>query len=225
MFRTSLLAGLALALIVSMTSSAEAQLRGLRFPPSLQNIFMLRGGKVQEELGINDEQKALLTDLSLQLQQEALEIFTSLQDLNPDEQKEAMPEIMEMISEKGAETQAKVSEILDKSQIERLNELSLQARGAGALEDKEVVAALKLTDEQKKKLADIREEGNVAIQKAFEDARSGGGNRGEIRAKMEKMRKELGEKGMAVLSPEQRQQFEKMKGEKFDFPPGRGFPF
>ena len=35
---------------------------------------------------------------------------------------------------------------------------------------------------------------------------------------MAKLRKELSDKALAVLTPEQREQFDKMKGEKFDFP-------
>ena len=35
----------------------------------------------------------------------------------------------------------------------------------------------------------------------------------------------MGEKVLAVLTTEQREQFEKMKGEKFTFPQQRGFGF
>jgi hypothetical protein len=225
MFRPGILAGLALALVVAMATSADAQLRGLRFPASLQNVFLLRGEKVQNELGLNDEQKALLSDVATKLQQDAFEIFSGLQDLTPEEQKEAMPEIMKMIDEKGKETRAKVEEVLDKTQIARLKELSLQARGAQALEDEEVIAALKLSDEQQKQLADIREQGNEAMQKAFAKLREGGGDQGELRKKLRELRKELGDKALTILSPDQTKQFDTMKGAKFEFPPNRGFPF
>ena len=33
------------------------------------------------------------------------------------------------------------------------------------------------------------------------------------------MRKELGDKALAVLTADQKEQFEKMKGPKFNFPP------
>jgi hypothetical protein len=225
MFRPGILAGLALALVVVTASSAEAQLRGLRFPASLQNVFLLRGEEVQKELGVNDEQKALLSDLAMQLQQDAFEIFSGLQDLTPDEQKEAMKDVMKMIGEKGKEAQAKVEGILDKTQIARLKELSLQSRGAQALEDEEVIAALKISDDQKEKLADIREQGNEAIQKVFQKLREGGGDQGDIRKKITEFRKELSDKALAILTPDQVSAFEKMKGAEFKFPPNRGFPF
>jgi hypothetical protein len=77
MIRRLLTAGAALALLLVLAPKAEAQLnlRGLRFPASLQNVFLLRGGEVQQELKLNDDQKKLLDQLSIQLQQEAFEIF------------------------------------------------------------------------------------------------------------------------------------------------------
>jgi DNA-binding MarR family transcriptional regulator len=218
-------AALALVLVVSLAASAEAQLRGLRFPASLQNVFLLRGEEVQKELNLNDEQRALLADIAMKLQQDAFEIFSGLQDLTPEEQKEAMPDVMKMIDEKGKETQSQVDDLLDETQRHRLKELSFQARGAQALEDDEVVTALAITDEQKKKLADIREEGSTAIQTAFQKLRAGGGDQGEIRKQIGEMRKQLNEKALAVLTPEQLAKFEKMKGAEFKFPPSRGFPF
>lgn len=225
MFRLWLPACLALALAISTASSAEAQLRGLRFPASLQNVVLLRSDAVTKELAVNDEQEALLANLAMQLQQDVFEIFSGLQDLTPEEQKAAIPDVMKTIEEKGKEAQQKVDEILDQTQAARLKELSLQARGAQALEDEPVVAALALDDEQKKKLAGIRTEAEVAIEKAIDKLRSGGGDQGELRKQIGELRKQLGDKALAVLTPEQREQFEKLKGAKFDFPPRQGFPF
>ena len=103
----------------------------MRFPPSLQNIFMLRSEAVQKELGLSDEQKKAVAAIAGQLQQEAMEIISGLQDLTPEEQKEHMPELMKMVGEKGKEMQEKVDKILDAKQAARMKELSLQSRGAG----------------------------------------------------------------------------------------------
>ncbi len=228
MIRTWLVAAGALALSLSVVSSAEAQLRlgGLRFPPSLQNMSLLRADAVQKELGLEEDQKTKLSDLARQLQQEAFEILSSLQDLTPEEQQEAMPDLIEMIGDKGKEVQAKVDKILDDKQRERLVELSLQSRDAEALEDDEVAEALKLTDEQKKKLADLREERTKAMEEAFQGLRAGGGDLGEVRKKIGEIRKELNDKALAVLDEAQTKQFDEMKGKKIDLPRGRGgLPF
>jgi len=226
MFRSWSLAATALAFVVSLAPSAQAQFpRGMRFPASLQNIFMLRNEAVRKELGVNDEQQALLDDLASRLQQDAFEIISGLQDLTPKEQKEMMGEVMKMVADKGTEAQNQLDDILDDTQTKRLKELSLQARRAMALEDDDVVAALKITDQQKEKLADVREEGSEAMQQAFQKLRGGGGDQGAIRKTMMELRNKLSDKALAILTPDQRQQFEKMQGAKFDFPPGRGFPF
>lgn len=222
MIRRLLFAAAAFAVTLLAASPAEAQLRGMRFPASLQNIFLLRGDTVQTELALKDDQKTAISELALALQQEAFEIISGLQDLTPEEQKEQMPEIMKMVDEKGKEIQGKVDGILDDQQKARLKELSVQARGPQALEDEEISAALKINDEQKKKLEEIREEGNTKMQEAFTSARAGGGDQGKIREKMAAMRKELSDKALAVLTPEQKEQFEKLKGKEFKFPAGRG---
>lgn len=228
MFRPLLTTAAALALAVSMTASAEAQfnMRNLRFPASLQNVFMIGGEEVQTELGLSEEQKTKAADLGLQLRQEAFEIMSGLQDLTPEEQKEAMGDVMNMIAEKGKEVEGRLDELLDDKQAVRLKELSLQSRGAQALEDEELVAALKITDDQKKKLTEIRETGMDALQEAFGKLREAGGDQGDLRAKMQKLREELNEQGLAVLTPEQRKQLDTMKGKAFSFPPRRGgLPF
>jgi hypothetical protein len=229
MFRTTLLASAALVLAALVASPAQAQLnlRGLKFPAALQNVQLLSSEAVQKELTLNDDQKKEIADLATQLRQDAIEIFSGLQDLNPEEQKEQMPEIIKMIGEKGKEVQTKVDKVLDAKQVARMKELSIQSRGATALEDEEIVAALKIDDAQQKKLAELREEGNAAMQEAIEGLRAGGGDQGEIRKKIGELRKSLSEKALAALTPAQREQFDKLKGAEFKFPQGggRGFPF
>jgi len=227
MTRVSLLLGCALALALSMTSSASAQFRGLKFPPAVQNLFLLRNDAVKKELTITDDQQNQLDDVAGQMQADALEIFSGLQDLSPEEREKEMPNLMKMLQEKGKELQGKVDKILDPKQTARMNEISLQARGAQALEDEDVIKALKLTDDQKKKLNDIREsfadKQNEIIKQLTEGG--GGGDGGDLREKVQELMKELGEKAMAVLTSEQKSTFEKMQGAKFDLPKGRGFPF
>ena len=66
----------------------------------------------------------------------------------------------------------------------------------------------------------IRDEGSKKMEEAMQALRGGGGggDAGEIRQKLMAMRKELGDKAIEVLSPEQREQFEKMKGRNSRFP-------
>jgi hypothetical protein len=225
MFRHSWIAGIALALL--MTSSASAQFgRGLRIPPSVQNIMLMGSKEVKKELDLNADQQKSIDDLAGQMRSEAMEIMSGLQDLSPEEQKAEIPSLMKMMTEKGKELQAKVDKVLNAKQLTRLKELSVQRRGAEAFEDEEVAATLKLSDEQKTKLIAIRDEAADKQDEIRKAASSGeGGGQAAIFEKIQALRKELGDKALAVLTAEQRETFEKMKGAKFDFPQGGRRPF
>ncbi len=228
MFRLSLFAAVALALAAVMSAPAQAQFgRGFQMPPAVQTIILLRTEAVQKEIKLSDEQTNDINDLAVQMQSEAMEIMSGLQDLTEEERKEELPNLMKTMNEKGKELQGKVDKLLNPAQTARIKELSLQRRGMQALGDEEVIAALKLTDDQKKQLTAIRDSAGKAQEEIMKAVISGGGgaDRSAIQGKMEAMRKELGDKALAVLTPEQREQFEKMKGAKFTFPQMRGIGF
>lgn len=222
MLRFSTLAGCALALCLVFASAAQAQFRGFSFPPALQNMMLLRMEPVQKELELDKDQNTSIGEMAAAAQSEFIEIMSGLQDLSEEERKEEMPNLMKMVAEKGKEIGDKVDKILNDKQKARLKQLSLQRRDADALNDAEVLAVLKFTDEQKKNLEAVREEAGKKQEEATNALLSGGGNQAEGRAKMMALRKETNEKVLAVLTPAQREQFDKMKGEKFNFPQGRG---
>jgi hypothetical protein len=219
MLRHALLVGSMFGLLVlSTASSAQAQFgRGFNIPPSVQNLFMLRDQAVQKELALDEGQTKGINELAAQMQAEAMEVMSGLQDLTPEEQKQELPSIMKMVGEKGKEIQEKVDKVLNEKQRVRVKELSIQRRGVEALQDDEVIEALKLSDEQKQKLTAIRDEIADKQQAIFKDA---GGDRQQMREKFLALRKEAGESAMAILTSDQREQFDKMKGPKFDFPQG-----
>ncbi len=235
MIRLSMLACAALSLVALATSPAQAQFgRGFRMPPVVQSMFLLRTEAVQKELDLDKDQVATITALANQMQSEAIEIISGLQDLTEEERKEEMPNLIKMIDEKGKELQTKVDKILNPKQQGRLKELSFQQRNLGALQDDEVIAALKLTDDQKKQIGAIQDEMEKEQEELRKEFLSGGrgggggagGDRSQLRAKAEELQKKIGAKTLAVLTPEQRDAFEKMKGQKFEFPRGgRGFGF
>lgn len=221
MLRNCLLIGVPLALVALPLSAARGQLRNLRLPPSAQNVLLLTLAPVQEELELDADQIDALDKLASQMHADAMEILSGLQDLTPAEQKEAMPELLKMIADKGQKLQARVDDILRPKQAARLNELSLQRRGVAALGDQQVADALKITDEQQRSLAAIRQESGVK-QREIDRQLSAGVERAKIRATVNALRKEFQAKILTVLSDDQRKQFEQMQGAKFKFPPNSG---
>ena len=227
----STLAGLALVVAVySSTATAQERGRGGRFgmPPGAESLMLLGAEPVQKELNLTDDQKAQVQKIVDGMRTEMMETFSGLQDLSPEERREKMDELRVEMGKKVVEIQKKADALLKPEQIERLKQLSVQRRGVGALEDAAVATALKLTDQQKKKIADIREAGARAQRESFQAAGGGGGGGGggdreAMRERMTKFRAEQDAKVAEVLTAEQRDQLEKMKGKKFDFPPGGGF--
>ena len=221
MVRATFWAGVMLAMV--MASSAQAQRRGgLNLPPVVQNLMLMRVEAVQKELALNEEQSKTIVELAAQMQSEAMEIMSGLQDLTPEERQKELPGLMKMVAEKGKELQTKVDKVLDAKQTARMRELSLQRRGVDALQDDEVTDALKLNDKQKQDLDAVRKEVDDKQQAIFKELAGGGGDQGAMREKMMALRKEAGERALAILTDAQREQFEKMKGAKFEFPPQRG---
>jgi delta 1-pyrroline-5-carboxylate dehydrogenase len=174
-------------------------------------LALLNNEKVQKELELVDDQKTKLTKLGEETRTAMMESFGALRDLSDEERGPKMQQLMKDNQEK---TQKKLAEILMPNQLERIKQIQLQAEGAMALFNPDVVKALTVTDEQQKKLNTIRDE----LQTKMREARQGMQDlsQEERQAKMQKMRDEQNAKLLEVLTQEQRDKFEKMKGEKVD---------
>lgn len=237
-----LVACVGLTLVVASTSVVQAQPGGGRGPRGGRGfgfggpfggggggqLMLLRNEKVQKELEIVDDQKAEITKLAEDQDKLMREMFASFRDIPEDERQAKIEENRKKMEENAKAVREKVNEILEPRQVARLKEISLQMRGDGALADPEVAKELGLSEDQTKQLAEIRDE---SFEKSRELFRPGADEteREEMRKKMEELRKETSQKTLAVLSPEQQEKFEKLKGKKTDLdlrtlfgPPGGG---
>jgi hypothetical protein len=190
---------------------------GMLNSPGLNRLNLLGNESVQGELKLSDDQKTKLTALGETVRGEMQSAFAELGELDPEDREEKMQELRKTAQERGKAVQQEIAAVLSPEQVERLKQLNLQIRGVSALGDEEVAADLKLSEEQTKQLAEIQSESATAMQDAFRQAReSGGGDRDAMRTKMEGLRKSANDKAMAVLSADQKAQFEKMQGAKAD---------
>ena len=148
---------------------------------------------------------------------------------------EQMAEMEKMRADRDREASAKLADILLPHQVKRLNEIYVQQAGMGALADEDVAKQLGISDAQKAKLAEVRQQNQeasgAAMREMFQGGGGGGGDRDAIRAKFDELRKSGEAKVMAVLSADQQKKFEEMKGKAFAMPegggrggPGRGGP-
>jgi len=185
---------------------------GMFGSPAGMRMMLLANEKVQKELELNDEQKADLKKIGDDLRPQGGQNF---QDLSEEERQKLRTER----EAKMKEAQAKVDKLLVPQQQERLKQISWQVAGANALSDPEVADKLKLSDKQKDDLKAVQD-------KAMEEGRAlfgAGLSREEAQAKGAELRKSSEEKTLAVLTPEQKTEFDKLKGDKFEISPGELF--
>jgi len=187
---------------------------------------LLGNEQVQKELEISADQTAKITKIREESRSQFAPFPEGFRDLPEAERTAKMTEMRTKNEAAMKEIRGKINEVLLPDQRERLKELAIQAQGTGALFNPETAEALKLTDDQKKKLETIREESAAKMRELFSGGRGQGGPSEEARTKMAEIRKESGDKSLAVLTTEQAAQFEKMKGEKssIDFTQMRGGP-
>ncbi|MGO8744635.1 MAG: Spy/CpxP family protein refolding chaperone [Thermoguttaceae bacterium] len=184
--------------------------------PAMMWGLLLRAPTVQKELNLTDDQKEKLKEYSDKAQAAMRELFAGMQDLSADERAAKMAENRKKLDGQAEEAKKTIEGILLPNQLDRLKEVALQRRGPQALADKEVQTSLALTDDQKDKIKTIGED----TMKKAQEIRAEGGDPQEARTKVQSLAKEAQEKVMELLTAEQKEKFEKMKGAKLEIPPG-----
>ena len=136
-----------------------------------------------------------------------------IRDASEEERQRMLAKLAEQRQEAEKKTREQLEEILLPEQLDRLDQIALQAQGIRALQTEKVATELKITAAQKAKFDQVREEIGEKMRSAFQ-----GGNRENMRAVMEEMQTESEKQMLAVLTTEQKSKFEEMKGEPFAMP-------
>jgi Spy/CpxP family protein refolding chaperone len=155
--------------------------------------------EVQADLKLTDEQKTQIATINEGMRDEMRELFGG--GGRPDAGE------MEKITQA---TAGKVDAALDPAQNKRLQEITLQVNGANALNDSAIQQQLHFTAEQTKQFEEARATNREAMQGMRDLPRE------ERREKFAEIQKEADELLMAVLTPEQKTEFEAMKGTPLD---------
>ncbi len=188
---------------------------------------LLRVDEVKAELGITPEQDEALQKLAEQSRSaRPAGGGLNFRDMSEEERKAAFEKLQTELAARAKETKEKLEEVLLPDQIERLDQISLQVRGARALNDPEVREQLKVSPEQVAKLAEVRESTQTKMREKMQELFQSGDRTG-MREAFDELRKEVDQETLGVLNEDQRAQFEKMKGEPFEMPDrgfGRGGP-
>ncbi len=187
---------------------------GMMQSPAAAWGMLLRSEKVQKELELVDDQKAKLKEVAdkyIAKLREAMPRRQEGEELSREQREARFAEMRKKMEAMAEENKKAIEEVLLPHQIERLKQIALQLRGTQALNDKDVQEALGLTGDQKEKIKQVGEE----MAKKRGELFGGGGGQG-MREKFEALRKETDQKLMEVLTAEQKEKFEKLKGSKFE---------
>jgi hypothetical protein len=160
--------------------------------------------EVEKDVKLTDDQKTKTLDLFDKLNEERGALF---QDAAGD-----FDSIREEMAKLNSDIAKEFNEALDEGQRKRIAEIYIQANGGAALTDSDIATALKLTEEQQEKLADLRASSREAFQGV--DWQSLGEE--EAEKKVDEVIAEQNKGYVAVLTPEQAAEFEKMQGAKLE---------
>jgi Spy/CpxP family protein refolding chaperone len=184
-------------------------------------MMILQNEKVQKDIELDADQKEKIQKLATETREAMRAKMGDMSNLSQEERRTKMQEMRKDMEEETAKTEKKIEGILLPKQLERIKQIQLQVQGVAALANPDVAKALELTADQQAKVKSINEES----MKAMRDMFAGGGRpSAEDRDKMTKARKETETKLMDVLTADQKEKLEKMKGENFDVTVLRGGP-
>ncbi len=179
-------------------------------------IGLLMSEPVRKEIELMPDQEEALTKLR-ESASSGFDRSVDIRSMSEDDRAKFFAEAQEKRKKMETEMREKLEEVLLPEQLERLEQISVQVRGAGALADPELAAKLNVTEDQKTKMEEVRTKSGERMREVFS---SGGGDRDKMREAFTKMRKEIDDEVLAVLTAEQRKEFEEMKGKPFEMPEG-----
>lgn len=183
-------------------------------------LSLLQMEPVQTELQIGPDQQEAIGKLVEQSRGERPD-RSQFENMTDDERRQFFEQRQSEAAARAAQTKEKLEEVLLPEQMERLDQIALQLRGVGALNDDDIAGKLKITAEQKEKLQQVQEEQRSKMGEKMRELFSSG-DRENMREAFGKLREEMEEAVLAVLTSEQRSQFDEMKGDEFEMPEGFG---
>jgi hypothetical protein len=163
-------------------------------------------------LALSEEQAVRLQRLREQEEQSARTFFRGIIGMSQEQ-------IQARLGKRASAERARIAKILTPLQMQRLNEINLQAAGVAALGFDEVAGAIELTANQRKQLQELGKESRRQLTKLYmanNSQRKVGRNQEARKRKQQKVVAERSSKAIAVLTNEQKEKFAQLQGEPFD---------
>jgi hypothetical protein len=185
-------------------------------------LGLLGSEQVQREMKLTEEQTTKVNELVEKLGAEAREEYAALRDMDDAAQRRAKyTELSEQIDDNVRE---QLRDVIEREQMMRLYQIRMQVRAiVDSLSNEYVARRLELNEEQQKKVTEIRNRTQEKQWELYGAMRNAGDDQqSEVIQKFRDLRSAAADEALAVLTAEQKEAFEKMKGEKFEFEYQRG---
>ena len=179
-------------------------------------LTMVENDKVQKELELEEGQIEKIQEFAGEQREKMREEFQNLRSPGGDRE-EMMSAMTKMREEMAKEETKTMKEVLNEKQLKRYSQLNVQLMGIRALNNSEIAKQVGLTEEEIKNVSDAFASNREKQTEIFQELRDSGARDG-MREKMQEMRTELEESVMKMLSDDQKEKLEEIKGEKFEFP-------
>ncbi len=173
--------------------------------------FIVYRDKFLDELKVSDEQREKLMRQAIEQIMETGPFLNSLTESGK-EREQKLNEHRKSAREKLAKH---VNEVLQPGQLTRLRQVTLQQEGGFALGQEDVRKDLKISAEQQQKFMAIMQELQKKVEALIKEAQSGI-NADQIGPNSEKLRKDHAKKLEAILTDDQKKQWEEMLGPPFE---------
>ena len=177
---------------------------------------LLRNSQVQEELKLAAEQQDKIREIYKQQNAKRAKQFQAIRGLQGDERTKKIAEWRKQMEGAAKETRQKLRQLLKPEQQTRLDQIALQMQGQRVWQDQAIIKKLKISDQQQQQFQEIEQAAVEKRKQLFQDRRAGSVDRTKYSEKLKEISKGQEAKSESVLSKEQRDQFQKLKGEKFE---------
>jgi hypothetical protein len=178
---------------------------------ALGTPFIVYRDKVLDELKVSDEQREKLLQQAMEQINETGPFLNSLTETGQ-EREQKLNEHRKNAGEKLAKL---LKEVLQPGQLARLRQLKLQQDGGFALGQEDVRKDLKISQKQVQKFTAIMQELQNKVDALIKEAQSGV-NADQIGPNIAKLRQEHAKKLEAILTDDQKKQWEELLGPPFE---------
>lgn len=190
---------------------------------------LLTNKGVQEEIKLDEEQVKTLTENTKErfanIQESMAKLTEKAKQLDGVAEDKMDEKVREVFKEEIETPMKEAEKVLKPEQVKRLKQIHLSNRGLGLFSDAEYAKTLKITDEQKKKAKELQTELTKDLTE-LGGGRPGGGRpmqpSKETQEKMTNLLDEAKEKGLALLTDDQKKIYKDMAGEPYKVKQERG---